>query len=151
LAELAGWAMRYRSIGPTIEFLTYTVAILGRAGERSGSSLSRLRQARDEVRDRLAGGEIEPGRAARSEPEAEARKRRRARFEARDRAVEGTEATDLADALGGAKRAAAEKDAAPPSRHPEREEDVDAGERASRLREAKKKARKEMEKRRKGD
>ncbi|UCG33483.1 MAG: VWA domain-containing protein [Phycisphaerales bacterium] len=144
-AELVGWSLRYRAIGPTIEFFTYTVATLGRAGERSGRRLSRLRQVRDEARQRLARGETAmPTAEPTTDEKAAARRRRQARFDVGGEVGAGQPAEDLTEALGGA------REAAPPQTKPaakpgESAEEMAREEKTSRLFEAKKKARKEID------
>ena len=51
LAELIGWTIRFRYIGPLFDYLTHGVVALGQAGERSAASLEQLKTTRDRVRD----------------------------------------------------------------------------------------------------
>ena len=99
LAEAVGWAMRFRYIGPLFEYLTHSVTALAQAGERSASSLERLKGKREDVREGLKGGDrasIEPP----PEP-IQPRARARRKFDvgdARGRELVG----DLSESLGGA-------------------------------------------------
>ena len=144
LAELVGWTIRFRSIGPLFEWMTDTVTALAHAGDRSAASLEKLKDTRERVRDELAPDSHERGKRVADEaspiPLAQAKRR----FDAGDEQA-GRPAGDLRDALGGAK--AAEPPAKPtkPTRPPA---DTDAGEEnvTSRLLRAKKRAKKDMDK-----
>ncbi|UCG17635.1 MAG: VWA domain-containing protein [Phycisphaerales bacterium] len=95
LAELIGWSIRFRSIGPMLASITHTVTVLGRAGERSTAALGQLKSTRDRVREeRTSAGET-PDRAAPPIPD------RSARFDAGE--VKGAAVGDLHESLGGAK------------------------------------------------
>ena len=52
LAELVGWTIRYQYIRPLLDFLTFGVTALSGAGERSHSSLGKLKDTREDVRAR---------------------------------------------------------------------------------------------------
>jgi hypothetical protein len=98
--ELVGWSIRFRSIRPTIEFLTYTVATLGQAGERSGRVLGRLRRRREEVRETLTDeGEPTSRRTPAVTHEADAKRKRR--FDVGDEAASARVSGDLRRDLGG--------------------------------------------------
>jgi uncharacterized membrane protein len=94
LAELIGWIIRFRYIGPLFDWMTHTVTVLGRAGERSAAALERLKAKREEVRDGLGGD------AAGVQP-----------------------AADLEEALGGAKAEQPTDKAAPQTRADEKASD----------------------------
>ncbi len=94
LAELIGWTIRFRHIGPLFDWLTHSVAALGQAGDRSAASLEKLRTTRDRVREGFQTDEPDDSATA-----ARVAKRR---FDGG-----GEQAThsvgDLDEALGGAK------------------------------------------------
>ncbi len=51
LAELFGWAVRFRYIGPFYNYLTHGVTALASTGQRSEASLDQLKSTRKRVRD----------------------------------------------------------------------------------------------------
>ena len=59
-AELVGWTIRFRSIGPIFAFLTHGVTAMARTGERSEESLGKLKDTRDRVRGEMNAGGAEP-------------------------------------------------------------------------------------------
>ncbi len=140
LAELVGWSIRARYIGPTIRFFTASATALSRAGQRSAASLAQLRDVRQKVREDLEARPAEGDRPPTIplEPAADSK----ARFDAGDAAA-AKPAGDLTEELGGA--AASEKTAGPaatpkkPPGKPTRPEDL-----AARLRQAKQRARDQM-------
>jgi hypothetical protein len=150
LCELVGWSIRYRYIRPTIDFLTHSVVVLARTGERSKAALEQLKEARERAREQMAGeeeGPVIPGRR-RVEPvstEDEAVDRAK-RFDVGDaRAKEA--AGDLQEAVGGAEvdiRRERERAAAEEKR---KAGEVKEGEASmtSRLLDAKKRAREKLE------
>lgn len=108
LAELAGWAVRWRSIGPALAFLTAPVRHLSRAGQRSAGALSRLKGVRERIRDDMsetAKPAEEPRgqrpRGIKLEPAAESKSRK---FDVGESEA-GKPAKDLTESLGGAKPA----------------------------------------------
>jgi uncharacterized membrane protein/Mg-chelatase subunit ChlD len=101
VAEIVGWIIRYRYIGPLFEFVTHTVTVLAQAGDRSAASLERLKGKRESIRRELKKG---PARTPeREEPEQKPVPSRRARqrFDVGD-AQARKAAGDLHEALGGA-------------------------------------------------
>lgn len=104
MAEAIGWAIRWRYIMPTIQYFTYGVTALARAGQRSTQTVSQLKTVRDKVREDLE----KPAAQAAAE-----RKRdtgtiplepvasRKTRFDVGDKAA-GQPAKDLTEAVGGA-------------------------------------------------
>jgi uncharacterized membrane protein len=50
VAHMIGWAIRYRYIMPTLDYLTAGTAALSRAGQRSSESLGHLKGVRERVR-----------------------------------------------------------------------------------------------------
>jgi uncharacterized membrane protein/Mg-chelatase subunit ChlD len=144
LAELVGWAIRFRSIGPLFEWMTDTVTALAHAGDRSAASLEKLKDTRERVRDELASDAgVTPRRVAdEAAPIPLASGKRR--FDVGD-AQAGKPVGDLQDALGGAK--AAEPSAKPPkpARPPAEGDAVGDEDVTSRLLRAKKRAKKDMD------
>jgi uncharacterized membrane protein/Mg-chelatase subunit ChlD len=143
LAELVGWTIRFRSIGPLFEWMTGTVTALAHAGDRSAASLEKLKDTRERVRDEFATEKGDRGKRVADEtspiPLAQAKRR----FDAGDeQAVRPV--GDLRDALGGAKAAEPPAKPSKPARPPA---DTDAGEDdvTSRLLRAKKRAKKDMD------
>ncbi|MEE8347139.1 MAG: hypothetical protein V3S20_07320, partial [Dehalococcoidia bacterium] len=62
LAELVGWTIRFRYIGPLFDWMTHTVTVLGHAGDRSAVALEQLKSTRERVREGMASdkGDGEP-------------------------------------------------------------------------------------------
>ena len=104
LAEAVGWAIRFRSIGPLINFVTHTVTALGHAGERSQTALEQLKSTRDRVQStRTAAGTHEtPAEPVVPPAEPIAPADAKTRFDVGDKAAT-TPAGDLQAQLGGAK------------------------------------------------
>jgi hypothetical protein len=102
LAELIGWTIRFRSIGPLFEFVTHTVAALGQTGERSTVALEKLKDVRDRARDDIKSAKPRPeGGSAAEEgiplaPDVAGHK-----FDVDENAA-SPQPGSLADALGGA-------------------------------------------------
>ncbi len=141
LAELIGWMIRFRYIGPLFDYMTHTVTALGRAGERSTASLDKLKSKKDEVRSDLDGEKDRTGKVSTGEetldplgpiPLANAKQR----FDVGD-AKASKPSADLADALGGA---APNRPPAKPDRPPAQEDQGDDQETTSRLLRAKRRA-----------
>lgn len=106
LAELIGWTIRFRYIGPLFNWLTHTSAVLAHTGERTTAALEQLKSVKDRIRDDTA-GQIELGAPA-TEPKRVVDKKtiaptadRRTRFVAEEQPGITT-AKDLREALGGA-------------------------------------------------
>jgi len=143
LAELVGWTIRFRSIGPLFEWMTHTVAALAHAGDRSAASLEKLKDTRERVRDELATESGDRGKRVTDEtapiPLAQAKRR----FDAGDQPA-GKPLGDLRDALGGAKAVEPStkqpKPARPPAETGAEEDDQDT---TSRLLRAKRRARRD--------
>ncbi len=146
LAELVGWTIRFRYIGPLFEWMTHTVTALGQAGDRSAASLKKLKSTRERVRDELA--PEAPGRKKRAAadesapiPLAQAKRR----FDAGDEQA-GKPVGDLRDALGGAKAAEPPVKPPKPARPPaDADTAADDQDTTSRLLRAKKRAKKDMD------
>jgi len=108
LAELVGWTIRFRYIGPLFDWLTHTVTALGRTAERSAAALSQLKSVRDRVREeKTTPSRDREGAVLRPDDEAAktAAPDPRARFDAGDEAA-GKPIKDIREALGGAEKAA---------------------------------------------
>lgn len=104
LAELVGWSIRFRSIGPMINFITHSVTALGQAGERSEVALEQLKSTRERVQSThtAAGDEKLPGERSATAAEPVTRADAKTRFDVGDKAA-ATPARELHDQLGGAK------------------------------------------------
>ena len=103
LAEVVGWAIRFRYIGPLFDVMTHTVTALGHTGERSTAALKQLKTTRDKLRDEMGSQPLGEKEADASAPIPLARAKRR--YDVGDTEA-GKPAGDLADALGGAKTGA---------------------------------------------
>jgi len=116
LAEMFGWAMRFRYIGPMFDYLTHSVTALAQIGERSASSLGRLKGKREDVRQELKGGDRAATDATTPEAsrsvQAEIKARRHRKFDVGD-ARGGQASGDLSESLGGAKESESAKDQKP--------------------------------------
>lgn len=122
LAEVIGWTIRFRYIRPLLDWLTHTVTVLGRTGERSAVALEQLKSARDRVRDAHSPAETPTKRRPEFAGGDEAVIDRKARFETDAQELSG----DLREALGAAegaadagKRAAADQKSEKPSEQDE--------------------------------
>jgi hypothetical protein len=142
LAELIGWSIRWRSIGPAIDALTHTVTALAPAGDRSGAALERLRSTRQRVRQEKT-GKREAASGA-DQPEVPAPDAR-ARFDVGGKQAQ-VPVSDLHEQLGGAKTEPGfvEK-RRPPATAKTQEADQEGPDVTSRLLKAKRRARKDME------
>ncbi len=142
VAELIGWAIRFRSIIPLVDYLTHSVTVLGAAGERSSASLGQLKGVREQVRSERKEGDV--GGARRIEAEAAVGSvDKTRRFDVGDEAARDS-VKDLTDDLGlirpdsvqdGGKEAAAEP----------RSTESEAEDATSRLLRAKRRARRDLE------
>lgn len=143
LAELVGWTLRWRYIRPLFEFLTHREAALSHAGERSTAALRQLKgtseRTREEIKEkgerlqRIPQGEI--GQV--SSPASAKRK-----FDVGEK--EGARPVgDIGEALGGAK--AGEQYVEKRRKPGGGEADQPQEDATSRLLEAKRRARKEMD------
>ena len=103
LAELVGWTIRFRYIGPLLDWLTHGVTALGQAGDRSTVSLEKLRTTRQRVRDGLSADVDAPVDDAPAEEPARAQRKTR-RYDVGDEQA-GKPTGDLHEAIGGAKAA----------------------------------------------
>ena len=146
LAEVVGWTIRFRYIGPLFEFMTHTVAALGHAGERSTASLEQLRSKRDEVREGFSSENSVKGAGTASPaigkpdapiPVVQAKQR----FDVGDQKA-GEPVVDIQEALGGAKAEPKRSSAKPTGKD---EDGGQEGDMTSRLLRAKKRARKDKE------
>jgi hypothetical protein len=139
LAELVGWAVRWRYILPTIDFFTASVTALARAGQRSSESLSQLKGVRDKVREELdAKPAVREQPRIPLEPTASAKRK----FEV-DEETAAKPAGDLTESLGGAVAAEPGDQSKPGGARPGRKRPE--GDVTSRLLKAKKRARDQMD------
>jgi hypothetical protein len=138
-AELIGWTIRFRSIGPLFDWMTHTVGALAHAGERSTASLEKLKGTRDRVHDELtAERQVAPPSEAPAPPASERAKRR---FDAGE-PTEARATADLSEALGGAKMEDPRTARPSTPRPPGESDDADT---TSRLLKAKKRAKKDTD------
>ncbi|UCE58470.1 MAG: VWA domain-containing protein [Phycisphaerales bacterium] len=101
LAELIGWTIRFRFIGPLFDFMTHSVTALSRTGERSAASLDQLKTTREQVRDELSSAKEEGLKRIDQEPGPIPLASARRRFDTGGHSAEP--AGDLDQALDGAK------------------------------------------------
>ncbi len=139
-AEVVGWSIRHRSIGPMLASITHTVSVLGSAGQRSTTALGQLKTTRERLREE---------RTARGEPDSQAPREsapdRTARYEP---GAAGSEPPpgDLHDALGGARaQPEYQEKRRPPAGRGADESKEDAEDITSRLLRAKRRARRDMD------
>ena len=102
LAELIGWTIRFRYIGPLFDFVTHGATALAHAGERSTASLEQLKSARDRARDDRDEQPLEGLKRIDEKVEPRSERVAKRRFDAGDVSADKP-AGDLGDALGGAK------------------------------------------------
>ncbi|MGB2985928.1 MAG: hypothetical protein WBE26_08595, partial [Phycisphaerae bacterium] len=102
LAELIGWTIRFRYIGPLFEFMTHTVTALGQTGDRSEAALEHLKSTHEKVRDGLTAAKDEETEPPPKEgPIPLSRETARRRFDVGDEEA-ARPAGDLDEELGGA-------------------------------------------------
>jgi len=101
LAELVGWIIRFRYIGPLFDYMTHGVTALGDAGERSEAALGRLKSLRARSRDGLGAGRRSDARRSEEDGTAGPRAVAARRFDVEE-AGNAQATTDLTEALGGA-------------------------------------------------
>jgi uncharacterized membrane protein/Mg-chelatase subunit ChlD len=104
LAELVGWTIRFRYIGPMFEFMTHTVTALAQVGDRSAVALERLKGVHRKVRGGLADKGEGQAESQAEEPVPLSRAVAGRRFD-RAETQAGKPAADLGKALGGAEAA----------------------------------------------
>jgi hypothetical protein len=104
IAECVGWAIRWRSIGPTIAFFTTGARSLSGVGQRGAKSLSRLKGVREKVREDMTqpatpADKFEPptSRTIALDPAADSKRK----FDVGDERA-AKPAADLNESLGGA-------------------------------------------------
>jgi uncharacterized membrane protein len=103
LAELIGWTMRWRYIGPLFDYLTHTVTALATAGERSRTALEQLKHTRERLREDLEEQRAEALRRLADSADAQVPEiDRTRRFDVGDQRAK-EEVGDLTEALGGAR------------------------------------------------
>jgi uncharacterized membrane protein/Mg-chelatase subunit ChlD len=138
-AELVGWTIRVRYVGPMLDWLTHTAAALAQTGDRSTVALDRLKGARDRSREGLSSPpEGLPGRAVERPPTSPDAARRR--FDAGERKVKAS--AELTESLGGAKAADSSRPKPRPAAPQEKTDDESP---TSRLLRAKKRAKKDAD------
>jgi len=102
LAELIGWTIRFRYIGPMYDFFTHRVIALGQAGERSTAVLEQLRDTRDRVRDQAAEDHAAGIRRIADQTPQKSKAQASRRYDVGDAAA-SEPVSDIHEALGGAK------------------------------------------------
>lgn len=144
LGELVGWSLRFRTIGPIVDFLTHSVTVLGQAGERSTASLGQLKDVRERVREEQTEQRLGGARRIATDAEKSTVDRQR-RFDVGDAAAKAP-LEDLQQALGAPQAGAPlppEKQRPPAAA--EGAEEAPAEDATSRLLRAKRRARREMD------
>jgi len=139
LAELIGWTIRFRYIGPLFDFVTHGVTALSKAGDRSAASLDQLKSTREQVREELRAKEDEGLRRIAQDTGSIPLATPGARFDVGDKRG-AAPAGDLGKALDGAEAAEPPAQKRPPAPAP-RGEDGEQEETTSRLLRAKREAR----------
>jgi uncharacterized membrane protein len=140
LAELVGWIIRFRSIGPLFDMLTHTITALGQAGDRSAVALEQLKHTRDRVRGGFEGRSQDESQTP-DEPASVPRSTATRRFDVGEQRAKRP-AGDLGAALGGAQAEEKPGTARPGAARPEDGEDEAT---TSRLLRAKRRAKKKAE------
>ncbi len=102
LAELVGWTIRIRYIGPLFDFLTHGVTALSHTGDRSAASLDQLKSTREHMRDDLYPQKEEGLKRIAQAPGTIPPLATAARYDVGDEQA-GKPLGDLHEALGGAK------------------------------------------------
>ncbi len=136
LAELIGWTIRFRSIGPLFDYLTHGATVLAQTGTRSEAALETLKSKREQVKDELSAPSQRVGTDISEDVEPVSRRATKRRFESKvgqERNLGG----DLSAALGGAEQA--DTPSAPFGRDSEPSESTESA--TSRLLRAKKRTR----------
>ena len=144
LGELVGWSIRFRSIGPLIDYVTHSSTVLGHAGQRSSASLGQLKGVREQVRSERK--DTTPGGARRivADTEQETSDKSR-RFDVGDEAAKAP-VDDIQQALGGAQAGAdVPRDKPRPPAPTDSKENESSEEATSRLLRAKRRARRDLD------
>ncbi len=141
LAELIGWTMRFRYIGPLFDFLTHGVTALAQTGQRSADALEQLKGTRDRVRDELKGGNEDAMRRIEHPAEPISPETAKRRFDVGDKEA-SKPVTDLDEALDGATAGETPDEKRPPSTAPGREGEAEEEDTTSRLLRTKRRRRK---------
>ncbi|MCC7293970.1 MAG: VWA domain-containing protein [Phycisphaerales bacterium] len=102
LAEVVGWAIRWRYIRSIFDYFTHGTVALAQAGERSTASLEQLRGTHDRVKEDLASDKASGVRRIAKKEPAEQAATGRERYDVGEEAAKAP-AGDLAEAVGGAK------------------------------------------------
>jgi len=136
-AELVGWTIRFRYIGPMLDWLTHTAAALAQTGERSTVALDKLKGVRDRAREELTSQPEELVRPV--EQPLTSRDVAKRRFDAKEQKTKPS--GDLAESLGGAKPT----DSVTPAQRPPQAPQGEAESPTSRLLRAKKRAKKDTD------
>jgi len=103
LAELIGWTIRFRYIGPLFDFLTHGVTVMAHTGERSEAALEHLRDTRERIRDQLDATQEQGPKRLNLESEPTSATSRKRRYDVGDEKA-NQPLGDLKEAVGGAKK-----------------------------------------------
>ncbi len=103
-AELVGWSIRFRSIGPLFHYMTGTATALAETGDRSAQSLDQLKGASERVREELTEAKLGGVRDVRESGAEVSRQTTRRRYDVGDEAAGGA-VEDIGKSLGGAEKA----------------------------------------------
>ena len=143
LAELVGWAIRFRYIGPLFDFMTHTVTALRHTGDRSAVALEQLKSTREKVREELDGGARGRGKGAQDEVASLPAGTAKRRYDVGDRRA-AKPPGDLQEVLGGAKAASpVPKDARRPAEGTGKEDEEETS--TSRLLKARERAKRKQD------
>lgn len=103
LAELIGWTIRFRYIGPLFDFITHGVTVMAHTGERSEAALEHLRGTRERIRDQLDATQEQGPKRLDLESEPTSATSRKRRYDVGDEKADQP-LGDLRESVGGAKK-----------------------------------------------
>jgi von Willebrand factor type A domain len=140
LAELIGWTMRYRYIGPMLDWLTHNVTALGQSGQRSKATVDQLKTARERIKHGQAGSTSPTPTTGPTSPGGDSK----VRFDAGEPTA-SAQTTSLRETLGGATADAPAKDQ-PKSNRSDSTDEKQQQDMTSRLLKAKRRAKRDIDK-----
>ncbi len=142
VAELVGWSVRFRHIGPFYNYLTHGVTALATTGQRSEASLGQLKSSRNRGKDDRQGEAVQQAPSFETdEPLQLSDGDAQQKFDAKGGGRGKLKGGSLVDSLGGAKK---DQDKDSP-RGKKGAEDPDNEDATSRLLRAKRRARRDMD------
>jgi hypothetical protein len=145
LAELIGWTIRFRYIGPLFDFITHPVTALSRTGQRSEAALEQLKTTRERVKEDLEADKGEPLQRISQEIGSVPLGTSRMRYDVGDKQG-AMPAGDLHDALGGAKATEVPVEKRRPPAGADKDQEGEQESAIERLRRARDRAKRDMEK-----